>query len=100
MGKLADKVIVVTGSTRGIGKAMAVAFAKQRAAVVVSGRSTDAAPNRAGLPGTLERVETELRDLGGEVLSVAADLSTTEGVEKLVATTTDRFGRCDVLVNN
>jgi NAD(P)-dependent dehydrogenase (short-subunit alcohol dehydrogenase family) len=100
MGHLADKVVVVTGSTRGIGKAMAVAFAKRGAAVVITGRSTDAAPNRGGLPGTLESVEAELRDHGGHAVSVAADLSRTDGVEKLVAATTDRFGRCDVLVNN
>jgi NAD(P)-dependent dehydrogenase (short-subunit alcohol dehydrogenase family) len=100
MGNLAGKIVVVTGSTRGIGKAMAVAFAKRGAAVVIAGRSTEEAPNRGGLPGTLQSVEAELRDLGGEVLSVAADLSRTEGVEKLVAATAHRFGRCDVLINN
>jgi NAD(P)-dependent dehydrogenase (short-subunit alcohol dehydrogenase family) len=57
---------------------MAVAFAKRGAAVVISGRSTDKAPNRGGLPGTLESVEAELRDFGGQPLSVAADLSRTE----------------------
>jgi NAD(P)-dependent dehydrogenase (short-subunit alcohol dehydrogenase family) len=100
MGNLAGKVAVVTGSTRGIGKAIAVAFAKRGAAVVISGRSTDEAPNRGGLPGTLQSVEAEVRNHGGDVLSVAADLSRTEGVEKLIAATTARFGRCDVLVNN
>ena len=79
---------------------MAVAFARAGADLVISGRSTDEAPNRAGLPGTVDTVENELRDLGADVLSVAADLSKTDDVQRLIAATQDRFGRCDVLVNN
>lgn len=100
VGSIAGKAVVVTGSTRGIGRAMALAFGRRGAAVVISGRSTDESPNRAGLPGTLQSVEAELRALGTEVLSVAADLSRPEDVERLVTTTLERFGRCDVLVNN
>ncbi len=97
---LKDKIVVVTGSTRGIGKAMAVAFARQGSKLVISGRSTDDAPNRAGLPGTLESVGAELRGLGAEVLAVPVDLSKAEDVSRLIDATQHEFGRCDVLVNN
>jgi len=100
MGSMDGKVVVITGSTRGIGKAMAVAFAKHGAAVVISGRSTNEAPNRAGLPGTLQTVEAEIRNLGADVLAVGVDLSRADDVQRLIDVTNERFGRCDVLVNN
>src|SRR5438067_2507218 len=100
MGSMDGKVAVVTGAARGIGKAAAVAFGRAGASVVLVGRSTNDNPNRAGLPGTLEGVADELAGLGADVLSVAADLSNPEDVEHVIAAVDDRFGRCDVLVNN
>jgi citronellol/citronellal dehydrogenase len=94
------KVVVVTGASRGIGRAVAGAFARRGCSLVIAARSTDLSPNRAGLPGTLESVGTELRSHGVDVLAVPADLSRAEEAEALVASTIDRFGRCDVLVNN
>src|SRR5438105_2370297 len=94
------RVCVVTGAARGIGKAVAVAFAKRGARLVLVGRSTHASPNRGGLPGTLESVAAEAGGLGAEVVIVAADLSKPDEVDSVVNAPNERFGRCDVLVNN
>jgi NAD(P)-dependent dehydrogenase (short-subunit alcohol dehydrogenase family) len=96
---LRDRVVVVTGATRGIGRATALAFAREGCRVVVIGRSTNERPNRA-LPGTLEEVEAEVRTLGADVLPIAADVSVEDDARRIVDHTLDRFGRCDVLVNN
>ena len=53
---MAARVVLVTGATRGVGRGIADAFARRGDTLVIVGRSTDAAPNRLGLPGTLEGV--------------------------------------------
>ncbi len=100
MSSLNGKVVLVTGATRGIGRAVAVGCARLGADVVISGRSTREQPNRGGLPGTLQSVEAELVDLGASVLAVRADLSKPDEMEALIDATKERFGRVDVLVNN
>lgn len=100
MGDLDVQVVLITGATRGIGKASAIAFAVEGARLVLVGRSTDTAPNRAGLPGTLESVAAEAAALGADVLTIAADLADSKQVERVADEALDRFGRCDVLVNN
>ena len=98
-GPLADRVAVVAGATRGIGRATAMALARQGASVVVVGRSTDASPNPL-LAGTVEDVTRSLRQLGAEVEGVAADASSEAGAALVVSRTLERFGRCDILINN
>lgn len=100
MGELTGRVVVLTGATRGIGRAAALAFARAGARLVITGRSTDAAPHRSGLPGTVESVASEISAAGAEVAAVAADLASPEDVARVIQTTHDRFGGCDVLVNN
>jgi NAD(P)-dependent dehydrogenase (short-subunit alcohol dehydrogenase family) len=100
MGELDGQVVVLTGATRGIGKASAVSFARAGASLVLVGRSTQAAPNRGGLPGTLESVAAEIAELGGDVMTVAADLAKPEDVHQVVDRTNERHGRCDILMNN
>jgi citronellol/citronellal dehydrogenase len=100
MTTLRGRVAVITGATRGIGRVTALSFARRGANLVLVGRSTVDAPNRGGLPGTLESVAAEVRELGAEVLTVAADLSKVEDLTRVVEATDERFGRCDVLVNN
>jgi NAD(P)-dependent dehydrogenase (short-subunit alcohol dehydrogenase family) len=88
--RLAGKTTVVTGSTRGIGRAIALGFASEGADVVVNGRDQAAA----------EAVCFELRGLGARAVAQAADLGRVAEARRLVAAAVDAFGRLDVLVNN
>mgnify|MGYP003402579591 FL=1 len=88
---LKDKVAVVTGASRGIGKAAALALVTQGAKVVINyARSSDAA---------IATVK-EITDAGGEAIAIQADVSQSAEVDNLIKTTLDKFGRIDVLVNN
>ncbi|MDQ1513316.1 MAG: hypothetical protein QOC59_1158, partial [Microbacteriaceae bacterium] len=87
---LTGRTAVVTGSTRGLGRAFARALAEAGAAVVVVGRDADAAAE----------VEQELLALGASVQVVLADVTQRPDIERLLAEATARFGRVDVLVNN
>ena len=96
---LDGKVIVVTGATRGIGKAAALELARQGAELVIVGRSTLERPD-AYQPGTLEEVVEELQALGTDALGVQADLLDPEQVANVIERTLEWRGRCDVLINN
>ena len=87
---LKDKVALITGASQGLGRALALAFAREGARVVVNARSED----------TVRPVAGEVEDVGGEVLAVAADVSKGVDVERLVGESVERFGKLDVLVNN
>lgn len=88
---LKDKVAVVTGASRGIGKATALELAKQGAKVVVNyARSSEAA----------EAIVKEIITAGGDAIALQADVSQAEQVDSLIKATLDKFGRIDVLVNN
>jgi uncharacterized protein len=84
------KVVVVTGGSSGLGKAVARAFAERGAHVVIAARRAD----------VLAAVAEEFRTAGLEVAAVAADMTRGDDVERLFAKTIERFGRLDVLVNN
>jgi len=87
---LEGRVAIVTGGSRGIGRAVAQCLAEDGASVVVSGLD----------PARLEAATKELEGLGVPVLGVVADAARREDAERLVDQTKDRFGRIDVLVNN
>ena len=88
---LKEQVAIVTGASRGIGKATALALASQGAKVVVNyARSSDAA----------EAVAKEITTAGGEAIALQADVANGEQVDNLIKTTLDKYGRIDVLVNN
>ncbi len=97
--ELLGKVAVVTGATRGIGKAAAASLGRRGARLVLVGRSTADTPNRV-LPGTLEETEAELRARDVEAIRVRADISRAEDVGRVIDETLKHYGRCDVLVNN
>jgi NAD(P)-dependent dehydrogenase (short-subunit alcohol dehydrogenase family) len=88
--EISHPVVLVTGALTGIGRATALAFAKQSARVVVSGRREEAG----------HALAKELRSLGAEAEFVAADVRHESDVQKLIDATVARFGRLDVAVNN
>ena len=90
MNQLQGKVALVTGASKGLGRAIALALAREGAALALCAR---------GEP-TLQSAASECRLLGAEVLAVPADVANPADRERLVALTLDRFGRVDVLVNN
>jgi NAD(P)-dependent dehydrogenase (short-subunit alcohol dehydrogenase family) len=87
---MANQVVLITGALTGIGRATAVAFAKNGAKVVVSGRHDDKG----------QELATELRALGTEAEFVRADVQNEDEVRNLVDETVAKFGRLDVAVNN
>jgi citronellol/citronellal dehydrogenase len=95
---LSGQVAVVTGASRGIGRAICVDFAKAGADVVVSARTSAATPSK--LPGTIEDTAREVEAAGGKALAVVADVTDPEQIEALAKRTLDEFGRVDILVNN
>jgi len=89
-GRLQGKVAIVTGSSRGIGKAIALGYAREGAMVVLTGRDQS----------TLETVAEEVVQVGTKALPVRVDVTQPEDVEEMVERTLAVFGRVDILVNN
>jgi 3-oxoacyl-[acyl-carrier protein] reductase len=87
---LAGRVAIVTGSSRGIGKAVAVALAAEGVRLVLHGLE----------PDELDATEAQLRSKGVETVAVATDLGYAEGADRLFAAARERFGQLDILVNN
>ena len=94
---LAGKTLLITGATRGIGKAIALRAARDGANVVVLGKTDAPHPK---LPGTVHDTVRELEALGGQALACVADVRSDEQVARAVAAAVERFGGIDVLVNN
>jgi 3-oxoacyl-[acyl-carrier protein] reductase len=89
--RLKDKIALVTGSSRGIGSAVAVAYAREGADVVV---------NYSSSPGAAEEVVKTIEDLGRRAIAVKANVADKADVEQMVDRAIETFGRVDILVNN
>jgi citronellol/citronellal dehydrogenase len=96
--KLDGKVAIVTGASRGVGAAAAMALAREGVAVACAARATDADPLR--LPGTIDATVRQITDAGGRAVAVPTNLAKEDEIERMVAITVEHFGRLDVLVNN
>jgi citronellol/citronellal dehydrogenase len=97
MGAIDGKVVIVTGSSRGIGKAIAKVCGKEGARVVVVGRTEE---EGGRLPGTIHQTVTEIEAAGGQALAVRCDVTDEEQVQALGQAVLDAYGRIDALVNN
>jgi len=91
MTALSEQVAIVTGASRGIGRATAIALAATGVKVVV---------NYAQSSGAAEEVVTEIEKNGGNAIALKADVSKTEEVDSLIEQSLKTFGRIDILVNN
>jgi 3-oxoacyl-[acyl-carrier protein] reductase len=101
---LHDKVALVTGGSRGIGRAMCLGFAAQGAKVVVASRtevdtSTGAEFSRFAA-GTIHDTARMIQAQGGTAAAIACDVTQADDIRNLVEATLERFGRIDILVNN
>jgi citronellol/citronellal dehydrogenase len=92
------KIAIVTGASRGIGKAIALGYAREGATVVVAARSETAPHER--LPGSIHETVAQIEALGGRALAVRCDVTDEAGVNTMVQTVLGEFGRVDILVNN
>ena len=87
---LKDKVVIVTGASRGIGKAITLGFAAEGAKLSICGRT----------PDTLEAAASEVQALGAEVFAQLADVTKGADADAFVGATLEQYGRVDVLINN
>jgi NAD(P)-dependent dehydrogenase (short-subunit alcohol dehydrogenase family) len=87
---LQDKVVMITGASQGLGKALALACAREGASLAINARSQD----------SIRPVAEEAEDFGAEVLGVAADVSKSEEVEELVSKAVEHYDKINVLINN
>lgn len=88
--KLSGHTAIVTGASKGIGRAIALAFGREGANIVATARSTDA----------IEAVAKQVRGFGPDALAVTADLASESDINRIVKETAARFGHADILVNN
>src|ERR1700738_981236 len=88
--KLDGKVAIVTGGGGGIGRAIALRFASEGAAIVIAGPTAE----------KLASVKTEIGEAGGRALAVVSDVADEASVERMVSAAVTDFGRIDILVNN
>jgi len=96
--QLKDKVAIITGSSRGVGRFMAEEMAKEGCHIVVAARSEEEGDPK--LPGTIYSTAEELRRLGARALPVRTDVTDEASIQAMVKATLDEFGRIDILINN
>ena len=98
MGVLNNKVAVITGAGRGIGKETALLFAKEGAKVVVN--DLGANPDGSGHEKIADEVVDEIKNLGGEAVANYDSVDSYEGGQNIFITAIDAFGEMDIVINN
>ena len=88
--KLKDKVAIITGASKGIGKGIAKRYAQEGAKVVITSRSMD----------LLTPIADEIRDRGGNALALPVDVRKPESIQEVVDKTVEEYGKLDIMVNN
>src|ERR1700741_1419513 len=93
----ANKTVIITGATRGIGKAIALKLAKEGANIVIASKSVE---ENAKLGGTIFSAAAEMEAAGGKALAVQCDIRFEDQVQNVVDKAVEKFGGIDILVNN
>lgn len=97
MKRLLDRTILITGASRGIGRAIALAAAREGANIVIAAKTAEP---HAKLPGTIHTVAAEVRALGGRALPLQVDVREEVQVAELMTAVEKEFGKLDALINN
>lgn len=97
MKNLAHKTIFITGASRGIGREIALRYAKEGANIIIAAKSDSPHPK---LPGTIHSVAKEVEAAGGQSLAIKLDVRDEENVKAAMKLANDTFGGIDVLINN
>ncbi|MFQ3611086.1 MAG: NAD(P)-dependent oxidoreductase [Fimbriimonadales bacterium] len=95
--ELSGRVAIITGASRGIGRAIALRLAREGVAVVIAAKTAEPDPR---LPGTIYTVAEEVEALGGRALPIQVDVRDDNAIQQMVEQTLQTFGRVDILVNN
>ena len=96
MGQMDGMVAIVTGASRGLGRAIAKEYAGEGASVVICARRQ----SPTGLDGTLAETANDVRNAGGDVLAIDCDVTDADQVNEMVRQALERYGKIDVLFNN
>ncbi|EQD75032.1 short-chain dehydrogenase/reductase SDR [mine drainage metagenome] len=94
---LKNRILVITGGSRGIGRAIALRAAREGARIAILAKTREPHPV---LPGTIDSVAAEIRSLGAEALPIAVDVRDADAVESAIARVAAEWGGIDILVNN
>lgn len=97
-GRLAGKVAVITGASRGLGQFCAVGYGREGATVVVAARTESEGDSR--LPGTIHETVDLVKAAGGDAMAVTCNVADNSAVEAMAQQVLDRFGRVDILMTN
>ncbi len=97
MASLKNKTIIITGASRGIGRAIALKCAEDGANIVVASKTSEPHPK---LPGTIHTVAQEIEDRGGQALPLQLDVRDDQNIEAVIQQSAEKFGGIDILINN